>query len=124
MSLSLDYLDFELSEDIDETQTLDAMASVWPEQWAAMERELRQVMQWARQHFGAEGALDEGALWDVDVQAWVESEPVRTLHWDAAALSLTEALPAEPRQRCTLTVSICGGAVFAAAFRQQFNLLD
>lgn len=124
MSQALEYLVFDVSDDADEVHTFDAMASVWPAQWAALEAEWRAVLHWGRRHFGSEGPLDEGALWDVDVQAWIESTPVRPLALDTerAGLASGEALP--PDQRCTLTLSLSGGAEFAAALRQQFDLLD
>ena len=124
MSQALDYLVFDVSDDADEVHTFDAMASVWPAQWPALASEWRAVLHWARRHFGPEGPLDEGALWDVDVQAWVEASPVQPLGLDTAHADLAAGQHLPSDQRCTLTLSLSGGAEFAAALRQQFDLLD
>ena len=122
--MTLDWLDFDCSEDTDEAVTFDAMASVWPEQQPLVLAEVASVLNWARQHFGPERPMDEGGDWDVDLQAWCETQPARSLAVDLHAPGLLASgdASADERVRRTITLSLSGGASFAEAFRQQFNL--
>ena len=45
--MTLNYLDFDYSEDADGTGTFDAMASVLPAQLPALHAEITQVLAWA-----------------------------------------------------------------------------
>ncbi|MDW5442391.1 hypothetical protein [Polaromonas sp. SM01] len=79
------------------------MASVRPEQVAAVRAEIAQVLDWAHAAFpGQQAPLDEGGEWDVDLQEASEG--------DAAAASWQ-----------TLTLVISGSPQFCAAFRQRFD---
>ena len=122
--MTLDWLDFDCSEDTDEGVTFDAMASVWPEQQPQVLAEVAAILNWARRRFGPEGPLDEGADWDVDLQAWCETQPVRGLSVDlhAPGLVALDVTPDEERVRHTIALSLSGSAAFAEALRQQFNL--
>lgn len=122
--MTLDWLDFDVSEDTDEGVTFDAMASVWPDQLSLVLTEAAAVLAWARQAFGLERPLDEGGAWDVDLQAWRETQPARSLSIDLhnARLLADDLDPEGERVRHTVTLSLSGGAPFAEAFRRQFNL--
>lgn len=122
--MTLDWLDFDCSEDTDEAVTFDAMASVWPEQQLLVLAEVGAVLNWARQHFGPERPMDEGGEWDVDLQAWCETQPARSLAVDLHAPGLLASgdASADELVRRTITLSLSGSASFAAALRQQFNL--
>ncbi|RUP23949.1 MAG: hypothetical protein EKK45_27220 [Curvibacter sp.] len=122
--MTLDWLDFDASEDTDEGVTFDAMASVWPDQLSLVLTEAAAVLAWARQAFGLERPLDEGGAWDVDLQAWRETQPARSLSIDLhnARLLADDLDPEGERVRHTVTLSLSGGAPFAEAFRRQFNL--
>lgn len=103
----LDYLSFELSEDTDGVCTLDAEAATAPEQAAAVMAEVQQVLDWARQRFGAsEGPVDEGHDWQHELLT--RTEPGTPHDWHTVALTLS----ASPR--------------FVDAFRRRFgaNLAD
>lgn len=122
--MTLDWLDFDCSEDTDEVATFDAMATVWPEQQPLVLAEVAAILNWARQHFGPERPMDEGGEWDVDLQAWCETQPARSLvvNIDAPGLLVSDDSTADERVRRTITISLSGSASFAAALRHQFNL--
>ena len=49
--MTLDYLDFDYSEDDEGTGTFDAMACVTEAQWARLQHEITQVLQWCHGSF-------------------------------------------------------------------------
>jgi len=122
--MTLDWLDFDCSEDTDEAVTFDAMASVWPEQLPLVLAEVATVLNWARQHFGPERPMDEGGEWDVDLQAWCETQPLRSLTVNLAdpALLVSEAVTGQAQVRRTVALSISGKAAFVEALRARFTL--
>jgi hypothetical protein len=100
MSSELRYLDFDYSEDADGHGSFDAMASVEPERLGEVQAEIDRVLAWAEAAFpDARGALDEGAVWDYDLQHTRDDARFETL-----ALSLS------------------GTADFCAALRERFGL--
>ncbi|GAB3476453.1 hypothetical protein [Polaromonas eurypsychrophila] len=100
--MSLQFLNFDFSEDPEGGGTFDAMASVRSAQLAAARAEIAEVLDWAETAFAGQRApLDEGGEWDVDLQE----------HADAAS----------PPWH-VLTLSISGSAAFCAAFMQRFGL--
>lgn len=119
--MTLNYLDFDYSEDADGTGTFDALASVAPAQVAALHAEIAAVLAWAHQHWpGACGPLDEGHLWHYDLQGAQEVSTPLALEFDAATgqLHTSPGTPAPPRT--TLAVTLTGGADFCAALRDAF----
>ena len=91
---SLDYLDFDYSEDDAGCGTWDAMASVHPAQLAAVQAEIALVLDWAHREFPErQGALDDGGEWDYDL------------------------LTIEENGRCTVTFTLSGTPAFGAAWR-------
>ena len=95
---SLQYLDFDYSEDDAGSGTWDAMASVWPAQVNALLAEVALVLDWAHGEFpDGHGPLDEGGEWDHDV------------------------LSAQEDGRHTVTLTINGTPAFVAAWRAQFS---
>jgi hypothetical protein len=100
MSSELRYLDFDHSEDADGHGSFDAMASVAPKRLGEVQAEIDRVLAWAEAAFpDARGALDEGAVWDYDLQHTRDDARFETL-----ALSLS------------------GTADFCAALRERFGL--
>jgi hypothetical protein len=98
--MSLQFLDFDYSEDGQGWGSFEAMASVRPAQGAEVRAEIARVLDWAETTFAGQRApLNEGGEWDVDLQE----------HTDGAS---------PPWQ--VLTLSISGSAPFCAAFRQRF----
>lgn len=122
MRTALDYLIFDYSEDEEGGATWDAMATVTPDRWPALQAEVLQVLHWADQQFPRQrGALDEGATWDFDIslsdsagrdlRPAVQGQPLVLQH---APLPAGDAL--------TLTLTLTGRAVFADALLQAFEL--
>ncbi len=102
--MSLQFLDFEYSEDALGGGTFEAMASVRQAQLAAVRAEIGAVLDWAHAAFpGQQAPLDEGGEWDVDLQE----------HMDAAS----------PPWH-VLTLCISGSAPFCAALMQRFGVAD
>ncbi len=100
--MSLQFLDFEYSEDPQGGGSFDAMASVRPAQLAAVRAEISQVLEWAETAFAGQRApLDEGGAWDVDLQQRIDG--------------------ASPPWH-VLSFSICGSAPFCTALRLRFGL--
>ena len=97
-ALSLQYLDFDHSEDDAGCGTWDAMASVWPAQLDAVQAEVALVLDWAQREFpGDHGPLDDGGEWDYDL------------------------LTIEEEGRHTLTFTVSGTPAFGAAWRARFE---
>ena len=96
----LRYLDFDYSEDTEGNGTFDAMASTAPEKTHEVLAEVEQILAWAQATFpDGRGALDDGAVWDCDLQQTRE-----TPRFD------------------TVTFSLSGTADFCAALRERFSL--
>ena len=96
------FLDFEYSEDPQGGGTFDAMASVRPDQVAAVRAEMAQVLDWAHAAFpGLQAPLEEGGEWDFDLQ---EQQDGTVPPWHA------------------LTLAVSGSPQFCAAFRQRFRV--
>lgn len=67
------YLTFDMSDDTEGVATLDAMASTFPEQHAAVMAEVKQVLDWAWHGFPhTHGPVEDGMDWDHDLQVSVE----------------------------------------------------
>lgn len=100
--MSLQFLEFDFSEDPEGGGTFDAMASVRPVQLAAARAEIAEVLEWAESAFAGQRApLDEGGEWDADLQ---ERTDAASPPWHV------------------LTFSISGSAPFCAALVQRFGL--
>jgi hypothetical protein len=96
----LRYLDFDYSEDIEGHGTFDAMASTAPAKTREVLAEVAEVLAWANATFpDAQGALEDGAAWDFDLQQTSETPELDTV-----------------------TFSLSGTADFCAALREQFKL--
>lgn len=120
--MTLRYLEFDYSEDDEGTGTWDAMASVTEEHLPALHAEIAQVLGWAHATFpNQNGAIEDGAAWDYDLQAVREVSAVQSLVFDEATRRLvsTAGKPAAPRH--TVTLSISGNAAFCEEFRTRFG---
>lgn len=96
----LRYLDFDYSEDTEGHGTFDAMATTVPANTREVLAEVAQVLAWANAAFpDAQGALEDGAAWDFDLQQTSEAPGLDTV-----------------------TFSLSGTADFCAALREQFKL--
>lgn len=122
-AMTLDYLDFDYSEDEDGNSTWDAMASVPAARWNALVQEVSSVLRWATKQFrGTQGALDEGGDWDFDLSAQ-DDDSGRALrwHWSASSCTLEVTAPQEGGY-ATLTLTLTGNTHFAQSMQQQFDL--
>ena len=82
--MELHYLIFEASDDGGDIGTWEAMASARGNELARVLEEVEVVMQAAlAQAPGVQGPLDEGGVWDADVQQQAEAE------WVTVTLTLT-----------------------------------
>lgn len=96
----LRYLDFDYSEDTEGHGTFDAMATTVPANTREVLAEVAQVLAWANATFpNAQGALEDGAARDFDLQQTNEAPELDTV-----------------------TFSLSGTADFCAALREQFKL--
>ncbi|CAN7166752.1 MULTISPECIES: hypothetical protein [unclassified Variovorax] len=97
--MTLNYLDFEYSEDTQGIGAFDAMASTAPDQAAAVDAEIALVLDWASASFpDRRGPVGDGGDWDYDLQDTQEAG------WR------------------TVTLSISGTREFCAAFSLRFAL--
>lgn len=121
--MTLDFLDFEYSEDEQGHGSFDAMASAAPAQLPALQAEVLRVLAWAHRDFpGERGALDEGGDWDYEVQGVQEVATTLEVGYEPGAgrLQLVPGSTGEPRTTLSLTVG--GTPQFCAAFRAAFGL--
>ncbi|MEY8876346.1 MAG: hypothetical protein AB9M60_07540 [Leptothrix sp. (in: b-proteobacteria)] len=120
---ALRFLQFDLSDADDGHATLDAMASVRPDQLPALHAEVVRVLAWAHAEWpDGPGALDDGASWDVDLQASTERSSRQRLHYDPERRALQADEPGREVLRHTLTLSIAASAAFAQAFVDAFGV--
>jgi hypothetical protein len=123
--MPLHYLDFDYGEDTEGAGTLEAMASTWPEQIAAVHAEVAQVLSWAFATFrDRRGPIEEGGDWDYDLQGMQEFTVPQTLRYDEETRKLSVEMGSSGKPRCTITVSFSGTSEFCRAFREQFGLAD
>lgn len=121
--MTLNYLDFDYSEDDEGTGTFDAMASVPPAQLAALHAEVAQVLLWAHAEFpDACAPSEDGGRWQYDLQGVQEVSTALSIEFDAATgrLRSTPGIAAPPRT--TLTLAISGSADFCSALRLAFDI--
>lgn len=84
MTLPLQYLIFDASDDGEGTGTWDAVASVRAADLPAVWAEVHAVLAWAQQHSpGPRGPLDDGGTWDADEHQQTDG------NWTTVTLTLT-----------------------------------
>ncbi len=121
--MTLDYLDFDFSEDADGHGSFDAMASAAPAQLPALQAEVLRVLAWAESDFGGRrGPLDEGGDWDCELQGVQEVATPLAVTWDPAGGRLRLEPGAAGAPRVTLSLTLGGTPQFCAAFRAAFGL--
>ena len=121
--MTLNYLDFDYSEDADGTGTFDAMASVSPAQVAALHAEIAQLLAWAHAQFpDGHGPQEDGGQWQYDLQGVQEVSTPLALDFDAVAGCISCTAGAASTPRTTITLSISGSAAFCEALREAFGV--
>jgi hypothetical protein len=119
--MTLDFLEFDYSEDDQGHGSFDAMAAALPGQLPALEAEIVHVLQWAEREFpDAQGPLEEGGEWDVELQGVQEMPTTLDVEYADGQLRLQPSDIGTPR--VTLTITLSGTPMFCAAFRQAFGL--
>ncbi len=119
--MTLRYLDFDYSEDGDGCGNWDAMASVAGEHLPALHAEIAEVLDWAHTCFGEQrGPIEDGGLWDYDLQAVEETSTSQSLRYDDTERRVVAAAGTTGTPRHTVTLSLCGTAAFCDAFRERF----
>ena len=121
--MPLDYLVFDCTPDEEGNATFDAMASVSPAQWHALQAEVQGVLAWAHREFaGLRGPLEEGGQWDFELQAVRETPVTLDLRYDEgpACLRVADGAPGQPRITVSLTLS--GTPSFCEALREAFSI--
>ena len=120
--MSLNYLEFDYSEDADGVGTFDALAATAPAHNAAVLAEVAAVLAWAHHAFEAQRApLDEGGEWDYDLQGWREFSAVDVLDFDDRSGKLSVQTQAAGAARHTVSLSVTGTPGFCAAFSERFQ---
>ncbi|MBS7350302.1 MAG: hypothetical protein KIG95_09150 [Comamonas sp.] len=110
---TLYFLDFDSSQAEDGSACWDAMASVQAPRWPEVLAEVQALLRWCQTQASPQ-PLEEGGLWDFDLQAQVEvagsplSQPL-PLHWDGWQLQAPP--PAwqqgqEPQSACWFSLSL------------------
>lgn len=119
--MTLDFLEFDYSEDEDGHGAFDAMASATPAQLPALQAEIVRVLQWATREFPeAQGPVEEGGEWDVELQGVQEVPTTLDVQYAGGQLRLQPGHVGAPR--VTLSVTLTGTPMFCAAFRQAFEV--
>ena len=120
---TLDWLDFDFSDDAQGHGSFDAMASVGQAQWPALQAELARVLDWAHREFaGARAPLDAGGDWDFELQGVQEVPTPLEVDYDEGAGRVTLQPGTPGAARITLSVTLTGTPAFCDAFRRAFGL--
>ncbi len=121
--MSLNYLDFDYSEDEQGIGTFDAMASTAAPHVAAVRAELALVLDWAYATFpDMRAPLDEGGEWDYNLEGQQEWTAHEAIAYDEVSGKFSSQLSPAGAPRHTVTLSISGSAQFCDAFRRRFGL--
>jgi hypothetical protein len=121
--MSLDYLDFDFSEDAEGHGSFDAMAAAAPAQLPALQAEVLRVLQWAHRDFaGSRGALDEGGDWDYELQGVQEVATTLEARYEEGSGRLELRPGATGAPRVTLSLTLSGTPAFCEAFRREFGI--
>lgn len=99
--LTLNYLDFDCQDDWSELRSWDALASPAPHHNARLLAEVRALLAHLHQTLGASGPVDDGHVWDFDLQLQLSSGPSFTL----------DSVP--PEHPMTLSLHLCGREALA-----------
>lgn len=121
--MSLQYLDFDYSEDEHGHGSFEAMASVSAARVADVHAEIAQVLAWAHEAFpGLRAPLEEGGEWDYLLQSQQEWSAPEALQYDEATQRLSSRPGPAGEPRHVVTLAISGSAQFCTALRGAFEL--
>jgi hypothetical protein len=121
LNMTLDYLDFDYSEDEHGHGSFDAMACTSAQRVAAVRAEIAHVLDWSHAAFPQMRApLEEGGEWDYQLEGQREWSVLEAIDYDEASRQFSTRLGAPGEARHTVSVTFSGSAQFCAAFRRQF----
>lgn len=121
--MSLNYLDFDYSEDEQGNGTFDAMASTSVQQVAAVRAEIARVLDWAYEAFpDMRAPLDEGGEWDYHLEGQQEWTAQEAISYDEVTGRFSSQTGPAGAPRHTVILSLSGSPQFCVAFRQRFNI--
>lgn len=121
--MSLRFLEFDHSEDTAGQATFDALATVDPTQWPALQREVATLLAWAHATFpDGPASLDDGAAWDCQLDGRLETEQPLALDWPGAGETLDARPQGRAIQRHTVQLTLSGTPAFADALRARLGL--
>lgn len=121
--MTLDYLDFDYSEDAEGHGSFDAMAAAAPAQLPALQAEVLRVLQWAQQAFPqARAPLEDGGEWDYALHGVEEVATALEARVEPDAGRLTLERRGSGPPRVTLSLTLSGTPDFCAALRAAFGL--
>ena len=123
---TLHYLTFDYSEDEDGNASWDALACVPTQRWPALIAEVEQLLRWCQRQ-GEPAPLEDGGLWDVELQAHSEgpSNAPIALHWQDGQLHGARPLPQalqHSSQPITLALTLSASASFSDALQAHWQL--
>jgi hypothetical protein len=121
--MTLHYLDFDYSEDVQGHGSFDAMASTAPQFVAAVREEIARVLDWAHATFpDMRAPLEEGGEWDYNLEGQQEWTAHEAIAYDEVTGKFTSQLGPAGAPRHTVTLSISGSSQFCEAFSMHFGI--
>jgi hypothetical protein len=120
--MTLQYLDFDYSEDGQGHGSFEAMASVPTPRLAALHAEIAQVLDWAFENFpGMRAPLEEGGEWDYHLESQREWAAAEAIRYDEDTRQFFSQMdpPGEPRH--TVSLSLVGSPQFCEAIRRYID---
>ena len=121
--MTLQYLEWDYSEDAEGIGTFEALACVSPAHVAALHAEVAEVLGWAFDTFpDGHGPVAEGFEWDHDLQGQREFTAAESLCFDERTRRITTTLHPPGTPRHTVSLSLSGTPTFCEAMRARFEL--
>lgn len=121
--MSLQYLDFDYSEDAHGHGGYEAMASVPATRLPALQAEIALVLDWAYATFPEQrGPMEEGGEWDYLLQGQREWSVPEVMAYDEKTRRVSSQPGPSGPPRHTVTLALSGSSQFCAALRQKFDL--
>ncbi|WP_143684498.1 hypothetical protein [Variovorax sp. KK3] len=121
MTVLLEYLLFESTDEESGACSFDAMASVLPARVPELLREVEAVLNWACREFGEPSAVQENGEWDFELQAVGEHDAPLKIAYDLARQRVDVA---QSPGRVTIALTVTGSPAFGTAFRDHFPESD
>jgi len=119
--MALQFLDFDQSDDAHGTLGWDALASPAPAHNAALLGEVADLLERLHAQHGQPGPLDEGHLWDCDLQVQHEDGATLAWHWHEHRVQWAWPKNTRPTTRITLSLSLTGGTEFTHTLEQEIT---